>query len=51
MLGISKGARIIRQRMIVIGNGPNIEMFEVKSNIQKEPHTNSIRLTHGKCKS
>ena len=37
MLGLSKGARIVRQRMIVIGNGPNIEMFEVESNNQKEP--------------
>lgn len=37
MLGLSKGARIVRQRMIVIGNGPNIEMFEVESNNQKGP--------------
>ncbi|WP_411848140.1 hypothetical protein [Staphylococcus pasteuri] len=35
MLGISKGARIIRQRMIVIGNGPNIEMFEVEVTFKK----------------
>ena len=37
MLGLSKGARIVRQRTIVIGNGPNIEMFEVESNNQKAP--------------
>jgi catechol 2,3-dioxygenase-like lactoylglutathione lyase family enzyme len=37
MLGLSKGARIVRQRMIIIGNGPNIEMFEVESNNQKDP--------------
>ncbi|MGV3096606.1 MULTISPECIES: VOC family protein [Staphylococcus] len=37
MLGLTKGAKIVRQRMIVIGNGPNIEMFEVKSNHQKDP--------------
>ena len=27
MLGLSEGAEIIKQRMIVIGNGANIEMF------------------------
>lgn len=39
MLGITKGAKIVRQRMIVIGNGPNIEMFEIKSDNQREPLT------------
>ena len=37
MLGLSKGAKIVRQRMIVIGEGANIEMFEIESNNQKEP--------------
>ena len=32
MLGLSKGAKIVRQRMIVIGEGANIEMFEIESN-------------------
>lgn len=37
MLGLSKGAKIVKQRMIVIGNGPNIEMFEVKLDNQRNP--------------
>jgi len=37
MLGLSKGAKIVRQRMIVIGEGANIEMFEIESSNQKEP--------------
>lgn len=36
-LGLSKGAKIVKQRMIVIGNGPNIEMFEIKSSNQADP--------------
>ena len=37
MLGLSKGAAIVKQRMVVIGNGPNIEMFEIESENKKEP--------------
>ncbi|MCG7339504.1 VOC family protein [Staphylococcus sp. ACRSN] len=37
MLGLSQGSKIIKQRMIVIGNSANIEMFEIKSNSQSEP--------------
>lgn len=39
MLGLSKGAKIVRQRMIVIGEGANIEMFEIESSNQKN-HSN-----------
>lgn len=37
MLGLSKGAKIVKQRMLVIGNGVNIEMFEISSDNQREP--------------
>ncbi|RFD67371.1 VOC family protein [Staphylococcus pasteuri] len=37
MLGLSEGAEIIKQRMIVIGNGTNIEMFEIQNSDQKSP--------------
>lgn len=37
MLGLTKGAKIIKQRMVVIGNGPNIEMFEIESHKQNKP--------------
>lgn len=30
VLGIEKGAKIIKKRMMVFGHGPNIEMFEIK---------------------
>lgn len=30
-LGLPKGARIIRQRMLRIGNGPGLEIFEIES--------------------
>ncbi|PZO64434.1 MAG: glyoxalase [Paracoccus denitrificans] len=30
-LNLPKGARILRQRLLRFGNGPNIEMFEVQS--------------------
>ncbi|WP_413730019.1 VOC family protein [Sodalis sp. RH22] len=35
-LGLPKGARIVRQRMLRIGNGPGLEMFEIES-----PHQQS----------
>lgn len=31
MLGLPKGARIVRQRMLRIGNGPGLEVFEIES--------------------
>ena len=37
VLGIEKGAKIIKKRMMVFGNGPNIEMFEVKLDNQRNP--------------
>ncbi|MFD1330383.1 VOC family protein [Methylopila musalis] len=30
-LGLSKGARVVRQRLMRIGQGPNIEIFEVET--------------------
>ncbi|MBF7024950.1 VOC family protein [Staphylococcus kloosii] len=30
VLGLERGAKIIKKRMLVFGNGPNIEMFEFK---------------------
>lgn len=36
-LGLPKGGKIIRQRMLVIGNGPEIEMFEIEATPQREP--------------
>lgn len=30
-LGLSTGSRIVRQRLMRIGNGPNIELFEIKA--------------------
>ena len=37
MLGLSKGSKIVKQRMIVIGNSANIEMFEIVSDLQDGP--------------
>lgn len=36
-LGLPRGARILRQRMMQIGYGPSIEMFEIDSPAQREP--------------
>ncbi|GAA6826849.1 hypothetical protein HpBTM60_36450 [Helicobacter pylori] len=36
-LGLSQGAKIVKQRMIVIGHGANIEMFEIESSNQADP--------------
>ncbi|MFT8950322.1 MAG: VOC family protein [Liquorilactobacillus hordei] len=36
-LGLSQGAKIIGQEMIVIGNGPGIELFEIESTNQQKP--------------
>lgn len=36
-LGIPQGSRILKKRMIVIGNGPNIEMFQFKNTSSARP--------------
>ncbi len=36
-LGLPSGARIVRQRLMRIGNGPNIELFEVAYAAAKTP--------------
>nr|WP_281479675.1 VOC family protein [Wohlfahrtiimonas chitiniclastica] len=36
-LGLPKGAKIIRQRMLRIGNGPGLELFEIKALEQRKP--------------
>jgi catechol 2,3-dioxygenase-like lactoylglutathione lyase family enzyme len=36
-LGLSSGSMIIKQRLLRIGNGPNLELFEIKSEQQGQP--------------
>ncbi len=36
-LGLPSGAKIVRQRMLRIGNGPGLEMFEVQSPTPQQP--------------
>lgn len=36
-LGLSKGTKIIKKRMLVIGNGPSIEMFEFVDGDSRQP--------------
>lgn len=36
-LGLSSGSMIIKQRLLRIGNGPNLELFEVVSKEQEQP--------------
>lgn len=36
-LGLAAGSMIIRQRLLRIGNGPNLELFEIVSREQKQP--------------
>ena len=36
-LGLSAGSRIVRQRLMRIGNGPNIEIFEIESTDPAHP--------------
>lgn len=36
-LGLSKGSRILRQRLMRIGNGPNIEIFEIEATTPARP--------------
>ncbi|RIL71414.1 VOC family protein [Staphylococcus devriesei] len=47
VLGLEKGAVIIHKRMMVFGNGPNIEMFEFK-NAHQDPSQSlqDIGFTH-----
>lgn len=46
-LGMSKGAQIIHKRMMVFGNGPNIEMFEFQNAKQhKAESLQDIGYTH-----
>ncbi|PNZ70661.1 VOC family protein [Staphylococcus croceilyticus] len=47
ILGLEKGASIIHKRMMVFGNGPNIEMFEFKDAQQGKPQSlQDIGFTH-----
>lgn len=36
-LGLGKGSRILRQRLMRIGNGPNIEIFEIEAGDSRSP--------------
>ncbi len=36
-LGLSSGSMVIKQRLLRIGNGPNLELFEIVSNDQQQP--------------
>ncbi|MCJ1655267.1 VOC family protein [Staphylococcus sp. NRL 16/872] len=47
ILGLEKGASIIHKRMMVFGNGPNIEMFEFKDAHQGQSQAlQDIGYTH-----
>ena len=47
ILGMSKGAQIVHKRMMVLGNGPNIEMFEFQNAKQRKPEAlQDIGYTH-----
>lgn len=44
---MSKGAQIVHKRMMVFGNGPNIEMFEFQNAKQRKPEAlQDIGYTH-----
>ena len=47
VLGLTPGAQIVKKRMMVFGNGPNIEMFEFE-NAQQQPaqQLQDIGFTH-----
>lgn len=46
-LGLESGAKIIKKRMMVFGNGPNIELFEFVNAHQQAPAAlQDIGLTH-----
>lgn len=36
-LGLKEGSMIIKQRLLRIGNGPNLELFEIVSKEQEQP--------------
>lgn len=36
-LGLTEGSMIIKQRLLRIGNGPNLELFEIVSQEQQQP--------------
>ncbi|CAA0255766.1 VOC family protein [Klebsiella oxytoca] len=36
-LGLTEGSMIIKQRLLRIGNGPNLELFEIVSSEQAQP--------------
>lgn len=47
VLDIEQGAKIIKKRMMVFHNGPNIEMFEFKDATQQSPASlQDIGFTH-----
>lgn len=47
VLGLEKGAKIIKKRMMVFGNGPNIELFEFKDASQQQAVSlQDIGFTH-----
>lgn len=47
VLGLEKGAKIIKKRMMVFGNGPNIELFEFKDVTQQQAVSlQDIGFTH-----
>lgn len=37
MLGLNTGDKIVKQRMMVIGHGANIELFEIEAEDQRQP--------------
>ncbi|KAF1366290.1 VOC family protein [Yokenella regensburgei] len=37
LLGLTEGSMIIKQRLLRIGNGPNLELFEIVSREQAQP--------------
>lgn len=36
-LGLTEGSMVIKQRLLRIGNGPNLELFEIVSREQEQP--------------
>ncbi|WP_323710875.1 VOC family protein [Mammaliicoccus lentus] len=47
ILGLEEGAKIIKKRMMVFGNGPNIEMFEFQDAKQAKPDSlQDVGFTH-----
>lgn len=47
ILGIGEGVQIVHKRMMVFGNGPNIEMFEFENAKQRGPESlQDVGYTH-----